>query len=252
MITNVQKRWASRAMVSAAILVCMCLGFTKKRTYQPAAIPAVVGTTVANAVKGGGAGKVALYEKLGLQAMGLSREAFTYALSGFSNLLNAGKIQKDNILSILDFSLPSNKKRLFVIDLESEEVLYNTFSSHGKNSGKIIPTDFSNQENSNKSSLGFYVTRETYNGKHGCSLRLEGEEEGFNSNALSRGIVMHSAAYVNETVAARQGFIGRSQGCPAVPEAVSKSIINTIKNGSCLFIYSPDKNYIAKSKMIQA
>jgi len=252
MITNVQKRWASRAVVSAAILVCMSLGFTKKRTYSAAELPVVVGTTVASAVKGVKSEKVALYEKLGLQAMGLSREAFTYALSGFSNLMNAGKIQKDNILSILDFSIPSNKKRLFVIDLENGELLYNTYSSHGKNSGKVIPTDFSNQENSNKSSLGFYVTRETYNGKHGCSLRLEGEEEGFNSNALSRGIVMHSAAYVNEDVASRQGFIGRSQGCPAVPEAVSKSIINTIKNGSCLFIYSPDKNYLTKSKMIQA
>ena len=245
---NVQKRWASRAVLSAAILVCMCLGFTKRK-YAPVDLPVVVGTSVANAVKGGSE-KVALYEKLGLAAMGLSWEAFNYALNGFNNLVNAGKIQKDNILTILDFSLPSNKKRLFTIDLTTGELVYNTYASHGKNSGKLIPTNFSNQENSNKSSLGFYITRETYNGKHGCSLRLEGEEEGFNSNALSRGIVMHSAAYVNEEVASRQGFVGRSQGCPAVPEAVSKSIINTIKNGSCLFIYSPDKYYIAHSKMI--
>ncbi len=246
---NVQKHWATRAVIAAAILACMCLGFTHRKYAKPD-LPVVVGTTVANAVKGGSE-KVALYEKLGLAAMGLSREAFNYALNGFNNLLSAGKIQKDNILTILDFSLPSNKKRLFTIDLETGELVFNTYASHGKNSGKVVPTDFSNQENSNKSSLGFYVTRETYIGKHGCSLRLEGEEEGFNSNALSRGIVMHSAPYVNEAVASRQGFIGRSQGCPAVPEAESKKIINTIKNGSCLFIYSPDKNYIRHSKMIQ-
>ncbi len=241
-----KKRWAFRALIAAALVFSVSIGFTKKHNDVPALL-----TASATTVNAAAANKAMLYEKLGLEAMGLSREAFTYALSGFNNLLNAGKIQKDNILSILDFSMPSGKKRLFIIDLAQEELVFNTYASHGKNSGKVIPTDFSNQTNSNKSSLGFYVTGETYNGKHGCSLRLEGEENGINNNAASRGIVMHSAAYVNEKAAQSQGFIGRSQGCPAIPEEVSKKIINTIKNGSCLFIYSPDNYYATHSKMIQ-
>lgn len=195
--------------------------------------------------------ELSLYEKLGLEAKGLSKEAFTYAMKGFHSLLQSGKIQKDNILSILDFSLPSGKKRLFVIDLTLGQLVFNTYASHGKNSGKIIPTDFSNEEESNKTSLGFYITGNTYNGKHGCSLRLEGEEQGINSNAASRGIVVHGAAYVNEALANKQGFIGRSQGCPALPAKISKSVINKIKEGSCLFIYSPDNNYLRHSKIIQ-
>ncbi len=192
-------------------------------------------------------GKVALYQQLGLEAMGLSRVAFQYALNGWNALLKEGKIKKDNILSILDFSLPSGEKRMFVIDLELGKLLFNTYASHGKNSGNNIPTHFSNRQNSNQSSLGFYVTGDTYNGKHGTSLRLQGEESGINDNALSRGIVVHGAEYVNEQVAEQRGSIGRSQGCPAIPQHLSKPIIDQIKNGSCLFIYSPNKEYLRKS-----
>ena len=191
--------------------------------------------------------KIMLYQQLGLEAMGLSRTAFQYALNGWNALLKEGKIKKDNILSILDFSLPSGEKRLFVIDLELGKLLFNTYASHGKNSGKIIPTHFSNRQNSNQSSLGFYVTGDTYNGKHGTSLRLQGEESGINDNALSRGIVVHGAEYANEQVAEQRGYIGRSQGCPAIPQQLSRPIIDQIKNGSCLFIYSPNKEYLRKS-----
>ena len=192
-------------------------------------------------------GKVALYQQLGLEAMGLSRLAFQYALNGWNALLKEGKIKKNNILSILDFSLPSGEKRLFVIDLELGKLLFNTYASHGKNSGNSIPTHFSNRQNSNQSSLGFYVTGDTYKGKHGTSLRLQGEESGINDNALSRGIVVHGAEYANEQVAEQRGSIGRSQGCPAIPQHLSKPIIEQIKNGSCLFIYSPNKEYLKKS-----
>lgn len=194
--------------------------------------------------------KMNLYEDLNLNSLGLSREAFAFALTGFKNLLAEGKISKDNLLSILDFTLPSGKKRLFVIDLIREELIFHTYASHGKNSGKIIPTKFSNNNNSNQSSLGFYITSNTYNGKHGESLRLLGEENGINDKALQRGIVMHSAAYVDESIIASQGFIGRSQGCPALPKNISNNIINKIKDGSCLFIYSPDRYYLTHSKMI--
>lgn len=194
--------------------------------------------------------KLTLYDQLDLGTMGLSRKAFEYALSGFSKLVDQGKVMKDNILSILDFTLPSGKKRLFVIDLESGTLLFNTYASHGRGSGMIIPTHFSNAVNSHKSSLGFYVTGGTYQGQHGESLRLLGEEKGINDNALKRGIVMHGASYADEQIIASQGFIGRSLGCPALPQNVYRDIIERIKDGSCLFIYSPDSYYLHHSKMI--
>lgn len=197
-------------------------------------------------------GKTLLYDSLQLESIGLSKEAFLYALNGFNRLQNAGKLQNDSILSIIDFSLPSNKKRLFVIDLKIGQLLYNTLVSHGKKSGGQIATSFSNKLNSYKSSLGFYITGNTYKGHHGCSLRLEGEEAGINDNALNRGIVMHSATYVDERFISNQGFIGRSEGCPAIPQQIHKEIIEKIKNGSCLFIYSPDKYYVSHSKMIRS
>lgn len=196
-------------------------------------------------------GKTLLYDSLQLESIGLSKEAFIYALKGFNRLQNAGKLQNDSILSIIDFSLPSNKKRLFVIDLKMGQLLFNTLVSHGKKSGGQIATSFSNKLNSYKSSLGFYITGNTYKGQHGCSLRLEGEEAGINDNALNRGIVMHSAAYVDERFINNQGYIGRSEGCPAIPKQIHKEIIEKIKNGSCLFIYSPDKYYVSHSKMIR-
>lgn len=192
-----------------------------------------------------------LYDQLALGALGLSQKAYEYALAGYERLLEEGKLKNDDILSIVDFSLPSSKKRLFVIDLASGKLLFNSLVSHGRNSGKDMATNFSNSQESFKSSLGFYVTGSTYRGKHGYSLKLEGEEEGINSNAMSRGIVMHAASYVDEKLARLQGYIGRSLGCPAVPVKLHKKIISKIQNGSCLFMYSPDQNYISASKMLQ-
>jgi len=191
-----------------------------------------------------------LCDSLQLSTLGLSKLAFESALTGYKALIEAGKIQKNNILTIIDFSLPSSKKRLFVIDLVNGQLLFNTFVSHGKNSGTVLATRFSNAFNSLKSSLGFYTTADTYNGKHGYSLRLEGLEAGINDNAYNRGIVIHSAKYVTEKVVNERGFIGRSQGCPAIPEALKKPIIETIRNGSCLFVYSPDKFYASHSKLL--
>jgi len=196
--------------------------------------------------------KAALFAALKLDSLGLSEEAFNYALSGLEKLEKEGKLKNPDLLTIADFSQPSNRKRLFVIDLKNETVLFNTFVSHGRNSGTALATSFSNAPESFKSSLGFYVTGDTYKGQHGYSLRLEGEEEGINDNAMSRGIVMHSATYVSEQIAKLQGYIGRSLGCPAIPEKVHKQIIEVIKNGSCLFLYSPDKSYMANSKILAA
>ncbi|WP_243751708.1 murein L,D-transpeptidase catalytic domain family protein [Niastella caeni] len=185
-----------------------------------------------------------------MDSLGLSQDAFNYGLNGYMDLVSNGAVNNNQILSIVDFSLPSSKKRLFVIDVVSGKLLFNTFVSHGRNSGKEMATEFSNDVNSFKSSLGFYVTGSTYSGEHGYSLRLDGKEAGINDNAYDRSIVMHAASYVNEKVIRMKGFIGRSLGCPAVPPSLHKAIINTIKDGSCLFLYSPDSSYISHSKLI--
>lgn len=192
-----------------------------------------------------------LYQQMDLGSLGLSKEAFNYALEGYNYLLAQGKLNNDNILSVVDFSLPSSKKRLFVIDMANMKLLYNTYVAHGRNSGKEFANEFSNAPESFKSSLGFYITKGTYNGKHGYSLQLEGEEKGINDNALSRAIVIHSASYVSENVVKNQGYAGRSLGCPALPEKLAKPIIQTIKGGSCFFMFSPKSNYVSKSKILQ-
>ncbi len=191
-----------------------------------------------------------LYESLDLNALGLSEDAFDYALKGYEYLKNKGKLDNEDILSIVDFSLPSSQKRLFVLDMENGQLLYQTFVAHGRNSGKEFAKEFSNQPESFKSSLGFYVTKNTYFGQHGFSLRLEGEEKGINDNAMKRAIVMHSADYVDKKLISSQGYIGRSLGCPALPADVYKPIIAKIKDGSCLFVYSPG-NYASKSPVLQ-
>ncbi|MDQ6812188.1 MAG: murein L,D-transpeptidase catalytic domain family protein [Bacteroidota bacterium] len=188
-----------------------------------------------------------LYDSLQLNRLNLSRNAFNLAMQGYNKLLSEGRLNNTNLVSIVDFSLPSSKKRLFVIDLEKKEVVYNTYVAHGRNSGKEMASEFSNEPESNKSSLGLYTTGATYVGKHGFSLKLSGEEKGINDNANSRAIVMHSAAYVSEAAIKMQGFIGRSLGCPALPENIYRPIIEKIKKGSCLFLYSPDKYYAMHS-----
>jgi hypothetical protein len=165
-------------------------------------------------------------------------ESFTKALEGFYSLKAQGKITKD-ILTLVDFSLSSNTKRLWVIDLSTNTVLYNSLVAHGKNTGEEFADTFSNKAESFKSSLGFYVTGEIYTGKHGMSLRLDGQEQGVNDNARSRSVVMHGADYVSEAFIRDHHRLGRSQGCPAIPVELTDEIINTIKDKSCLFIYHP-------------
>ena len=192
-----------------------------------------------------------IYDSLKLEKLGLSRQAFNYALKGFNYLVAKGKIINNNIISIADLSESSSKKRLFIIDLKNYKILFNTYVAHGKNSGNEYAKSFSNAPESLASSPGFYITKETYFGSKGFSLRLEGEEQGINDNALSRGIVMHAAAYVNEGLAKARGYIGRSWGCPAVAPELHQAIINKIKNGTCLFLYTSDKNYISRSGILK-
>jgi hypothetical protein len=180
-----------------------------------------------------------LYQKLDLEQRGLSKKAFDLAVRGFEKLLVQGKLMNSAVLSIVDFSLPSSHKRLFVINVKSQELIFYDYVAHGKNSGAAIAKSFSNKINSLKSSLGFFVTKNTYNGKNGLSLALDGKEKGINDHALARAVVIHGAPYVNENFATQKNGIGRSWGCPAVPEKINASLIETIKDGSCFFIYAP-------------
>ena len=189
-----------------------------------------------------------VYDSLHLNFKGLSHQAFDFAKQGLQKLVEEGRLLNDSIISIIDFSLPSNQKRLFVLDLKNYKILFNSLVAHGRNTGREWATSFSNKNSSYMSSPGFYLTRETYEGKNGYSLKLEGLESGVNDKAYERGIVIHGARYVCDDYVNTQGYIGRSQGCPAVPVELSRPIINTIRNGTCLFVYHP--SYITQSLVL--
>lgn len=192
-----------------------------------------------------------LFDSMHLGKLGLARRAFDYAMLGYAVLKAKGKLSNDRILSIADMGLPSGKKRLFILDVKNYKLLFVTYVAHGRNTGLDKALYFSNAPESNKSSVGFYTTLSTYSGSHGYSLKLDGQEIGFNSNALERDIVIHSADYVGESVVKSQGYIGRSLGCPALSPGIYKSVIEKIKNGSCLFIYGNDQSYIINSKLLK-
>lgn len=179
-----------------------------------------------------------------------SKNMFDLAYDGFLKLKEEGKIKKD-ILSIVNFEQSSNNKRLWIIDLKSKKVLFNTLVAHGRNSGDEFATSFSNVNSSYKSSLGFYITGGTYTGKHGNSLKLFGMEKNINDAAYERAIVIHGADYVSNEFSQTYGRIGRSLGCPAVPIELANDIIATIANGSCLFLYKNDAKYLSSSKYLK-
>lgn len=178
----------------------------------------------------------------------LSPLVFEKAFVGYLNLRNAGKLNTDKqILTIADFSQSSCKTRLWIINLQTHKVLLNDYVAHGQGSGDEFAKVFSNTENSHQSSLGFYVTGETYIGDHGRSLRLEGMDNGYNSAAMERAVVVHGADYVSKDFIKSQKRLGRSWGCPAVATKIADKVIDIIQDGTCLFIYYPDKKYMANS-----
>lgn len=180
-----------------------------------------------------------------LKDSGLDYEVFRKAMIGYYNLKRNNvpmKVTKP-VLSIIDFNKASTEERLWIIDLKSKKLLYNTLVAHGKNSGANFANKFSNVPQSEMSSVGFYVTGQTYHGKHGLSLRINGIDEGFNDKAFSRAIVIHGADYVSKSFVERHGRLGRSQGCPALPVAKTSQIVQLIKDRSCLFINGPEPKY---------
>lgn len=185
-----------------------------------------------------------VYSEAGLEATGLDASVFRKALVGYYNFKKTQLISPDRqILTIIDFNRKSSQKRLWIVDLADNKLLFNTLVAHGQGSGGDMATNFSNLTNSHQSSLGFYITSDTYFGKHGFSMKLEGMDKGFNTNARDRAVVVHGAEYVSESFVNQNGRLGRSQGCPALPVELTKTIINTIKGQTCLFINGPASDY---------
>lgn len=186
-----------------------------------------------------------LYSEMNLQRI-ISYSAFEQALSGYNRIDAPNK----DILTLIDFSKPSTQERLFILDMKHKKLVLSSVVSHGRNSGENYATSFSNVSGSYKSSLGFYLTDNTYKGKNGYSLILNGLERGINDKARERAIVMHGADYSNPSVIASSGRLGRSLGCPALPEKISRKVIDMIKGGTILFIYANDKAYAQKSPIL--
>lgn len=184
---------------------------------------------------------VSVYENLKNNTINLPKfESFEEAYKGYLSLKDKGLVKKE-LLTLIDFSLSSNTKRLWVIDLASNSILFHTLVAHGKNTGEEFASRFSNTNSSLQSSLGFYSTGEIYKGKHGLSLKLDGLEKGINSNARTRAIVIHGADYVSKKFIKENKRLGRSLGCPALPNEINRPLINTIKDQSILFIYHPSR-----------
>ncbi|APG60197.1 murein L,D-transpeptidase catalytic domain family protein [Christiangramia salexigens] len=174
---------------------------------------------------------------------------FEKAIAGYEKLDESGKVANP-LLTIIDFDLSSSEKRMWILNMDTKNVVFNTFVAHGKKTGVEFAKSFSNKVNSHQSSLGFYITGETYYGKNGLSLFIDGMEKGFNSNARKRYVVIHGADYAEPEFVKRYGRLGRSYGCPAVPNRIAKNLINKIKGESVVYIHKNDRNYLEQSSYI--
>ncbi len=219
-------------------------GKTSANPVNVSAFSSTANTMAAKAIE--------LYDAMKLKQYGLTRAAFEYAFKGYEYLLEKHRLTRASVLSICDFSQSSRRKRFFVIDMEQYKVLINTYVAHGRRSGSEYARSFSNNPESHMSSLGFYKTETTYYGDHGLALKIEGLEKGFNDKADARNIVLHGSKYVGADFLRSNRFNGRSFGCPAIPSGQTTEVINTIKNGSCLFIYHPTKKYLTQSKILNS
>ena len=180
----------------------------------------------------------------------LNYEAFQQGIVGYLNMYKQNEIKVERYLTIIDFSKPSSEERLFIFDVCKQKLAYKSIVSHGQKSGGLYATDFSNNNNSHQSSIGFYLTTSTYqSNKYKLALRLAGKEYS-NSRATSRGVVMHGADYATYEFLEKNGALGRSYGCPAMPFENFEQVVKWIKNGSCMYIYYPSRSYQSHSKYL--
>ena len=222
-----------------------------KRLFLIAAAVLAMTASTARAACTSGASSDADVQSLVQQAPGLRSDILKLALNAEQCAAKEGLVQRQDLLTVIDYSLPSSTPRLFVFNLAQHKLLFRELVAHGKNSGDDIATFFSNSPSSLATSIGLFVTADTYIGHNGYSLRLKGLEEGFNDMAMDRAIVMHGAAYVSQEAIKVLGRLGRSWGCPAVSSTAAQKIIDTIRGGSAIFAYYPEKEWLSKSEFLR-
>jgi hypothetical protein len=211
--------------------------------------PRGLAPAAAAAVRTESAAGLGLFESSVSEA-GVSADVMQLALGAVTCAVTSGDIAPPPTLTVIDYSRPSVEPRLWVFDMTTGELLFKELVAHGRNTGENLATSFSDAMNSHQSSLGLFVTRDTYVGTNGYSLRLDGLEPGFNSHARERAIVMHGAPYVDASLAAKQGRIGRSWGCPALRRAVARDVIDTVQGGGVVFAYYPDRDWLEASRFL--
>ena len=180
----------------------------------------------------------------------IDQRVFDLALGATNCAVRSGAVTDPSTLTVIDYSKPSTEKRLWVFDLRARELVYEELVAHGQGSGDNLARRFSNEPDTHATSLGLFVTADTYVGKNGYSLRLDGLDRGFNDRARDRAIVMHGAPYVNAALAQAQGRLGRSWGCPALRDAVARDVIDLVKGGGLVFAYYPDRDWLAASRYL--
>jgi hypothetical protein len=224
-----------RKLIGALAATLLCLGATATTETSPAPAPGTF------------AGRVDMAQA---ELVGVSVKALRLALGAVQCAAASGDIAPPPTLTLIDYSRPSVEPRLWVFDLRSGRLLFRELVAHGRNTGENFATRFSDAVNSLQTSLGLFVTRDTYVGANGYSLRLDGLEPGFNGRARERAIVMHGAPYVDAKLGAAQGRIGRSWGCPALREGIARKVIDTIRGGGVIFSYYPDSNWLSGSRFL--
>ena len=190
--------------------------------------------------------------RISAAAAGIAPDVLQLALGAVNCATRLGDIRAPATLTVIDYSRPSVEQRLWVFDMRDGSLLFRELVAHGRNTGENMATQFSDAMNSRQSSIGLFVTDDTYVGANGYSLRLDGLERGFNARARDRAIVMHGAPYVDASLASAQGRIGRSWGCPALREAIARHVIDTISGGGVIFSYYPDSNWLKSSRFLNA
>jgi hypothetical protein len=232
--------------IVAAVVVCLAtpvsLALGAGRTAE--AVPAPVVETTAKA----GDPFSIVYRTA--EPAGLSPAVLDLALTAVRCGITSGDLVDPPTLTVIDYSRPSLEPRLWVFDLATGELLFRELVAHGVNTGDNMARHFSDVPESRQTSIGLFVARETYVGSNGYSLRMDGLEPGFNGRARERAIVMHGAPYVDERLAATQGRLGRSWGCPALREAVARDVIDTLRDGGVVFSYYPDSSWLAGSRFL--
>ena len=231
-----------KALIFLSLLIISNLSFSEGTNLESINQNTVIATETDNKPQKVTLDVKSVYDSLNIKGK-IDYSIFQKAYLGYVQIPN----KNPGVLVIIDYSKPSNEERFYVLDLNKKKLVYSTRVAHSKNSGLEIPLEFSDDPNSYQSSLGFFLTLGEYNGAYGYSLRLKGLEENINANAESRAIVIHGGNIVDDEYIKKFGFAGRSLGCPVLPAALTKEIVNYIKHGRVLFIYGNDEEYIEES-----